>query len=207
VPEFLVKDIERAISEISDIRSQLAASTRFRGYAPEAVAMIGFVSLGVMLAQIAWPDSLAASDSQQVLIWGAVLVASGLTMAGEAISRSRHQHGGMAGAMLKGAIRALLPICAVGVVVAAIVFLHAPEITWLLPGLWQMLVGVGVFASYSTMPRAIIWPALWFLVAGAAMMWLAGGKGHLTPLICGGPFVAGHLAIAWILYREGARIE
>lgn len=200
-----MNDIEKAISQISDIRSQLAASTRFRGYAPEAVAVIGLFSLGVMLAQLAWPEKLAVDNRQEALIWGAVLVASGLTIAAEAITRSRRQHGGMAGAMLKGVIRAQLPICAVGFVVAVMVFQHAPEAIWILPGLWQMLIGVVAFASYSTMPRAIVWPALWFLAAGAAVMWLAGEDGQFTPLMAGGPLAVGHLAIAWILHREGAR--
>ena len=200
-----MNDIERALSDISDIRSQLAASTRFRGYAPEAVAMIGLVSLAVMLAQLAWPGTLAATNVEQVVIWAAVLVTSGATVAAEAISRSQRQHGGMAGAMMRGALRTQLRICAIGVVVPIIIHLHAPEALWIVPGLWQMLIGVVAFASYTTLPRTIIWPAVWFLVSGAAVMWLAGQDGQLTPLITGGPFVAGHLAIAWILYREGVR--
>lgn len=200
-----MNEIERALSEISDIRSRLAASTRFRGYAPEAVAMIGFLSLVIVLAQMFWPDTLAASNEQQVLILAAVLVASGLTIATEAITRARSQHGGMAGAMLKGMVRAQLPICLVGATVGIVLFLHERELVWILPGLWQMLVGVVSFNSYSTMPRAIIWPALWFVISGAAVMWLAGKDGQLTPLLVGGPFTVGYLSIAWILHREGAQ--
>lgn len=200
-----MNDIERALSDISDIRSQLAASTRFRGYAPEAVAMIGLVSLAVMLAQIAWPDRLAASNAQQVLVWGAVLVASSITVVTEAITRSRRQHGGMAGAMMRGAFRIQMPTSAIGIVVAAVVYLRAPEALWIVPGLWQMLIGVVAFSSTTTLPRTIVWPALWYLLSGTAVMWLAGQDGQLTPLMTGGPLVAGHLAIAWILYREGVQ--
>ncbi|MCX7865401.1 MAG: hypothetical protein N2423_10285 [Novosphingobium sp.] len=198
-----MNDIERAISEISDIRSRLAASTRFRGYAPEAVAVIGLVSLGVMLAQMVWPDLLGASSSEIALVWGAVLVASGLTMHGEAISRSRQQHGGMARAMLGGALRTALPIAFVGAVVGASVLLFAPDVAWLLPGFWQMLVGVAVFASYATMPRGIVWPALWLLGSGGLVTMLAAGYGEITPLMAGGPFVPGYLVIAWLLHRVG----
>lgn len=198
-----MNDIERALSEISDIRSQLAANTRFRGYAPEAVAMLGFLSLGIMLAQLVWPESLAASNRQQVLILIAVLVASAVTMATEAITRARKQHGGMAGAMLKGMYRAQLPICLVGAAVGVVLFAHEHDLIWILPGMWQMLVGVVSFNSYSTMPKAIVWPAAWFVISGAAVMWLAGQEGHLTPLLVGVPFTVGYLSIAWILHREG----
>lgn len=198
-----MNDIEKAISDISDIRSRMAASTRFRGYAPEAVAVIGMVSLLVMAAQLAWPDRLAASDRQQVLVWGTVLLASGLTVGVEAIARSRHEHGGMAGSMLQGAMRIVVPVMLVSAAIALAVLAYAPEATRLLPGAWQMLIGVVAWASYPTMPRGIVWPALWYLGSGAGVMLLAGNAGALSPLLCGGPLVVGHLAIAWVLYREG----
>jgi len=202
-----VNDIERAISEISDIRSRLAASTRFRGYAPEAVAVIGLASLAIMLAQMEWPESLAANSAQIALVWGIVLVASGLTVQGEAISRTRRQHGGMARAMLRGAMLTAMPISFAGVVLGACVLLFAPEAAWLLPGTWQMLVGIVAFSSYSTMPRGIVWPAAWFVACGALVTAWAGLSGEITPWMAGGPFVPGYLAIAWLLHREGVRAE
>jgi len=202
-----VNDIERAISDISDIRSRLAASTSFRGYAPEAVAVIALVSLAVMVAQMIWPERLAASSAQIALVWGIVLLASGLTVAVEAFSRSRLQHGGMAGAMLRGALRVAVPIGFVEAVLGICVLLFAPEAAWLLPGIWQMLVGVVAFSSYSTMPRGIHWPGAWYLVCGALVTVFAAMAGEITPLMAGGPFVPGHLVIAWLLYREGVQSE
>lgn len=198
-----MNDIERAISEISDIRSRLAASTRFRGYAPEAVAMIGLASLAVIVAQMAWPETLAASSAQIALVWGLVLVASGLTVHGEAVSRSRLEHGGMARAMLRASLRSALPIAFAGTVLGFCVLAFAPQAAWLLPGTWQMLVGVVAFSSYATMPRGIVWPAIWFLLSGGLVTILAGISGDITPFMAGGPFVPGHLAIAWLLYRQG----
>lgn len=194
-----MSDVERAIAQIADIRAQIAASTRFRGYAPEMVAVIGLVSLLLMLAQIAWPARLAVNDRQQVLTWGALLVVAGLVMAIEAISRSRREHGGMAGAMLQGALRTVLPVTIVGIVVAVAVLVYAPQLCWLLPGIWQMLIGVIAFASFATMPRAIVWPAAWYICSGAAVLMTSGRLGLVTPLLAGGPFVAGHFAIAGIL--------
>jgi hypothetical protein len=199
-----MNDIERAISEISDIRSQLAASTRFHGYAPEAVAVIGLVSLGVMLAQIAWPAVLAANSAQIALVWGIVLLAGALTVAVEAISRSRRQHAGMAGAMLRGAMRVAAPVVLLGGIVGGCVLAFAPQTAWLLPGFWQMLAGIVAFASYTTMPRGIVWPGVWYLVCGALVMIGAGLRQDITPLMAGGPLVPGHLAIAWLLHREGS---
>lgn len=202
-----MNDIERAISEISDIRSRLAASTRFHGYAPEAVAVLSFASLAIVLAQMTWPDRLAASSAQIALVWGIVLIAAGLTVAGEAISRSRQQHGGMARAMLRGAMLTALPINFAGLVLGASVLLFAPEVAWVLPGIWQMLNGVVAFSSYSSMPRGIAWPAVWFLGCGTLVTIAAGWAGEITPLMAGGPYVPGFLAIAWLLHRQGVQAE
>jgi len=202
-----VNDIDRAISEISDIRTRLAASTSFRGYAPEAVALIGLLSRAVVLAQLAWPDTLARNSVQIAVVWGIVLVASGMTMAIEAITRSRRQHGGMAGAMLRGAMRIAVPVMLVNVVLGGCVLMFAPTASWLLPGVWQMLVGIVVFASYPTMPRGIGWPAVWYLLCGAVVTVTAGAAQQVTPLMAGGPYVLGHLAIAWLLHREGVQPE
>lgn len=202
-----MSDIERAISDISSIRAQLAATTHFRGYAPEAVAVIGLASLAIVVAQLIWPERFAASDRQQVLIWGAVLIAASLTIAIEAIGRSRRQHAGMAAAMLQGATRTVLPISATGMVIGGVVLAYAPAMAWIVPGIWQMLIGLVAFASYPTMPRRIVWPALWYLVAGAAVMVLAGYRGAISPLLAGGPLVVGHFAIAWVLHRQGGDVH
>jgi len=198
-----LNDIERAISEISDIKSQLAASTRFRGYAPEAVATIGFISALLVLAQLTFPSVLAASDTQIALVWGGVLLINGCATTIEAVARSRRQHGPMAGAMLRGATLVTMPVTLIGIVIGAVVLLYAPDVTWLLPGIWQMHVGVVGFSSYSFLPHRIIWPALWYLLSGAVVLLFSAMNGSVSILLAGVPFVVGHFWIAWLLYKEG----
>lgn len=198
-------DLEKAIADISDIRARLAATTRFRGYAPEAVAVAGVVSALILLAQMVWPQELAANDRQLALTWGLVLVAACFTTVIEAFSRAHRQQDGMAAAMLRGALRVVGPITAVQVATGFAVLAFAPGSAWILPGLWQMLIGVAVFASHATMPRGIGWPGLWYLASGAAVLGWAGANGALTPLMCGGPLVVGHLAIAWLLKHKEAQ--
>jgi len=202
-----MNDIERAISEISDIRSRLAASTRFHGYAPEAVATVGLISLATLVAQFVWPESLATSDAQIALVWGAVLLCGSIAMSAEAISRTRLEHDGMARAMLRGAMRFSLPISLVCFVLGGSILAFAPQTAWVLPGTWQMLIGVVAFSSYSTMPRGILWPAGMFVLGGAAVTLSAGANQAVTPLMAGGPFVLGHLWIAYVLWKEGVRGE
>lgn len=199
-----MNDIEQAMSQLSQIKTQLAATTRFRGYPPEAVGLVGVVALLITIAQTIWPERLAADDRQIVLVWGGLLLIAGLTIAVEAIGRSLRRHAGMAEAMLQGAGRAALPITVVGFVIAAIVLEYAPAVSWMLPGIWQMLIGITVFASYWTMPRAIIWAGIWYLVVGATTLLIAAQHGALVPALVGLPLVVGHFAIALVLRERGA---
>jgi hypothetical protein len=199
-------EIDRALSDISDIRSRIAASTRFRGYGADAVAATGALAAAVMFAQLFWPARFAAGAAGQAMVWGVVLVVGSLVVLGEATGRARAQHAGMAGAMLAGAARTIVPISFLCAALGAIVLLRAPEIAWILPGTWQMLIGVAAFSSYAMMPRGIVWPGLFYLASGATVLFVSAGQGQLSPIACGVPFIVGHLWIAALLDREtGAR--
>ncbi|MCT2399917.1 hypothetical protein [Novosphingobium mangrovi (ex Huang et al. 2023)] len=194
-----MSDVQQAIAQIADIRAQLAASTRFRGYAPEAVGMIGLLSLLVVVMQIVWPGRFAASDWQIAITWGLLLAGGCAAIAIEAIVHTLRENDGMASPMLFSAMRLVLPAFAVSAAVGGAVLTYAPQVTWILPGFWQMMIGFVAFASYSSLPRNIIWPAAWCLLSGAVGLFLAGHHGSLTPLMAGGPIVVGHLAIAWVI--------
>jgi hypothetical protein len=198
-----MQEIDLALAQVSEIRSHLAASTRFRGFAPEALAVTGLVALLVMLAQVLWPERLAADDRQQVLVWGGGLVLSCIAMGIEAVARARRQHGGMAASMLRGSFRAVMPISLAGAMLAFAILAYTPEASRLIPGIWLMLIGLVAFSSYGAMPPAIVWAGLWYLVSGAFVLVLAGQGGKLEPWMMGVPLVAGHAAIAWILRRGG----
>ncbi len=202
-----MNDIKRAISDISDIRSQLAASTRFRGYAPELVASLGFASAAVLIAQTLWPDRLAASTYQVVLIWGGVQLASAITSTVEAIARTQKQHGGMAWAMLRGAGLLSWPTGFTGIMIGIAVLVYRPEVAWILPGIWLMLAGVVCFASFSTLPRRVLFGGVWFVVSGAIVCLLSARSGEVTPFMAGFPLVVGFLWIARALQKEGVHDE
>ena len=194
-----MKDVEQAIAQVSDIRAQLAASTQFRGYAPEALVTIAIVCALLAVAQAMFPASLAANSKQFVVLWGGLLVGSNLLVALEAVSRSRWQHGGMAEAMMQSAMRSVLPFSAAGIVFSVVVWRFAPETIWIVPGTWLLLISLVAFSMHATMPRSIVLPALWYLFSGTTVLVLAGRSGQLSPWMMGLPLTFGHLALAWVL--------
>jgi hypothetical protein len=196
-----VDEVERALSQIADIHAQLAASSRFRGFAPGAMGFNAVLSLGVALAQTAWPQVLADDPMRYVTVWGGTLAVATTVSASEAISRSRQLHGPMADALLGSALRLLLPFVAAGIVIAAAVCMFSPASAWMLPGLWLILVGLAGFAIASSLPPTIRWAAGWFFVSGAIVFGLGARSGALSPWMMGIPFTIGLAGVAFIFQR------
>lgn len=202
-----VNDIERALAQISDIKAQLAASTRFRGYAPEVLVGVAILAAVVTAAQMMWPEQLSASGIHHVVIWGTFLVLSNLAIGAEAVSRSRWQHRGMAPEMLQSAMRIQLPFTAVGIIVAFGICRFAPETAWIVPGIWLLLIALVAFCSRAILPQTIVWAGVWYLLSGALAIVLAGQGRQFFPWMFGVPLFVGHMFIAWALKREGEETD
>ena len=118
----------------------------------------------------------------------------------EMIARSRRHHSGLADAMIHQAVEQFLPSAVAGVLLALMLWKFAPESLWLLPGLWQVLVSLGVFASVRSLPRTVALAGAWYFVSGFAVVVLASRTHTLSPWTMGLPFVIGQSVMAGILY-------
>lgn len=194
-------EVERALSQIADIHAQLTASSRFRGFAPAAMAFNAALSLGVALAQGRWPQVLGQDPVRYVEVWGMTLGVATVICAVAAVSRSRHLHGRMGDALLGSTLRLLLPFAAAGIVIAAAVCTFAPASAWMLPGLWLILVGLAGFAIAPSLPRAIRGASGWFFICGAIVFGLGARSGAPAPWMMGIPFTAGLAGVAVIFQR------
>ncbi|MGB8366443.1 MAG: hypothetical protein ACLQUZ_07260 [Rhizomicrobium sp.] len=192
-----MNDVERALSEIEDIRAYLAASTRFRGIAPEVNALASVLSLVIAAAQTIWPQDAF----HYVAAWAAATIAFIVIAAIEAVSRARRLHGRMADAMLNTALRQVLPFAAAGIIITMVISKFSSDTAWMLPGLWQILIGLLGFSALPNLPRAMVWVAGWYFLCGTIVLALAGRSGVLSPWMMGLPFAIGQAVVAVILYR------
>ena len=55
-------NVDKALADISEIRSQMAAGRMFRGFGPAVVALTGVFAALLTSAQMFWPDALAPTD-------------------------------------------------------------------------------------------------------------------------------------------------
>jgi hypothetical protein len=195
-----MRDLDKALADILAIRSQIAAGTAFRGYGPAAVAATGGLALVTAILQYLWLDDPTGHPMEFLGGWAAAALVSGGMIWTEMQARSRRHHSGLADAMVLQAVEQFLPAGAAGVLLAAMLWKFAPEALWMLPGLWQLLVSLGVFASVRSLPRTVAFAGAWYFVAGFGCLLLASQTHALSPWTMGLPFVIGQLLMAAILH-------
>jgi hypothetical protein len=195
-----MRDLDKALADIIAIRSQLAAGTAFRGYGPATMAATAAVALLTTLLQHAYLADPTGQPLTFLLGWAAAALVS-LSMIGiEMRARSRRHHSGLADAMIHQAVEHFLPAGVAGVLLAVLLWKFAPEALWMLPGLWQVLTSLGVFASVRSLPRTVALAGSWYFLAGFAVLLLASTTHTLSPWTMGLPFAIGQGLMAAILY-------
>jgi hypothetical protein len=195
-----MSDLDKALADIFAIRSQIAAGTAFRGYGPAAVAATGGLALATAIVQLLWLDDPSAHPLEFFSGWAAAALVSGGMIWIEMQARSRRHHSGLADVMIHQAIEQFLPAGVAGVLLAVMLLKFAPETLWLLPGLWQVMVSLGIFASVRSLPRTVAFAGAWYFVAGFGCLLLASQSHTLSPWTMGLPFVIGQLLMAAILH-------
>ena len=195
-----MSDLDKALADIFAIRSQIAAGTAFRGYGPAAVAATGGLALATAIVQFLWLDDPSAHPLTFFAGWSVAALVSGGLIWTEMQARSRRHHSGLADVMIHHAVEQFLPAGVAGVLLAVLLLKFAPEALWMLPGLWQVLVSLGVFASVRSLPRTVAFAGAWYFVAGFGCLLLASQSHTLSPWTMGLPFVIGQLLMAAILH-------
>ncbi len=195
-----MRDLDKALADISAIRSQLARGTEFRGYGPGTVALTGVLALFAAAAQSLWVPDPAAAPFDYVALWVGTAAMSAVLIGAEMIGRSRRMHSGLADAMIHAATEQFVPAGVAGALLTVVLYRFVPENLWMLPALWQIVFALGVFASCRSLPRAMRIAGGWYLAAGLISLACANGPLAFSPFAMGLPFGLGQLLMAAILY-------
>jgi len=195
-----MRDLDKALADIFTIRSQIAAGTAFRGYGPAAMVATSGLALLAAVAQFLWLPNPTGQPLMFFIGWALTAAVCVGIIGVEMQARSRRHHSGLADAMIHHAVEQFLPAGTAGVLLAVLLWKFAPEALWMLPGLWQVLVSLGVFASVRSLPRTVALAGAWYFVAGFATLLLASQTHALSPWTMGLPFVIGQLLMAAILH-------
>jgi hypothetical protein len=197
-----MRDLHRALADITAIRGQIARGTEFRGYGPAALVVTAVLALLAAGVQAHWINDPMRAIGAYLALWTTTAALCVLVVGVETVRRTRRMHDGLADDMLRAAVESFLPAAAAGVLLTLVLLHSAAEELWMLPGLWQILFSLGVFASCRSLPRPMIAVALWYLAAGLGCLTLPNGSDALSPWAMGVPFFSGQLLAAALLKQS-----
>jgi hypothetical protein len=192
-------DLQHALSTINEIRHQLARGSQFRGYGPPSIALSGILALAVATGESAWDGAEKHDLKMALVLWISTALISVAFSTVDTIRRARQVHVELAPAMLHAAVEQFVPSITVGALLTAVLVGVMPDEGWLLPGLWEMIFSLGIFASCRFLPRPMFAVGVWYLAAGLCSICICSGTKTFLPWAMGVPFGIGQLLVAAVL--------
>jgi uncharacterized membrane protein HdeD (DUF308 family) len=198
-------DFSRALSQIADIHQQLAKGEVYRGYRSLPVAASGLIGFGAAWLQ---PPVLGARDPVTfVVYWSAVAACAAFVGGSEIIYNYVVHEDRAARRRTRQVVGQFMPGLLAGTIVTVTFVRRSAALVPLLPGLWAICFGIGIFASRPYLPRAAGWIALFYFVAGTALLAIPAADGQLHGWWVGATFGTGQLLAAVVLYWNLERSE
>jgi hypothetical protein len=194
-------ELQEAVTQITEIRLQMARTAVFRGYRAVPAAFSGIVALAAAWIQaIEIPDPLQQVHAY-LAVWIGAAVISGMSAVLEMSWRSRTSRSPLTRELTHLAMEQFCPCLVAGALLTMVLLRSAPQSVWTLPGFWQVLYSMGIFASCRVLPRSMFGVAVFYLLSGVTTLALAQGDRALSPWAMGLPFSLGQFLAAAVLYR------
>ncbi len=193
-------ELHEALSQISEIRGQIARSETFRGYRSATVAGTAAIAGLAAMVQAVWITHPREQLALYLALWMSTAAVSVAVTAVEMVVRCRKAVSPLAVRMTWLAVEQFGPCLLAGAAVTGAIVRFVPESVPLLPGLWSIIFSLGVFASCRLLPRATFIVAVYYLLAGMVCLAWAVDTHALSPWAMVGTFGVGQLAMAFILY-------
>ena len=140
-------DLRDALTQIAEIRQQVAQTSTFRGYRAGPIALSG-VFAWLAAGMQAW---LIPEPARQVNLYlslwvGAALASLVITAIAVAL-HLRQSTGPLTRTTTLLAVGQFLPCVLAGGLLTFVLYRFNPDSLWMLPGLWAILFSLGIFAS------------------------------------------------------------
>ena len=194
-------EFSRALADLEEVRSRLAAVQRFRGLSGGAAIISGAAALATGFYQFAvLPEPVSPADSSRyVTMWIACLVFALATNYGAILLWL----------VRNWSLRSRTELRTVGMTIAPAIFaggsltvaLLLRGVYGLLPGTWCLCYALGLVASRAMVPRAVLAVTALFGAAGSALLF-APATNALLWWVMPATFGVGQLAIGALILRD-----
>jgi hypothetical protein len=194
-------ELQEALTQITEIRLQMARTEVFRGYRAVPAAFSGALALAAATIQALVIVEPLQHCGAYLSLWIGSAVVSGASAVMEMVIRARHSRSPFTRELTALAMEQFFPCLAAGGLLTLVIVQAAPASVWMLPGLWQLFYSLGIFATCRLLPRPMSAVAVFYALSGLATLTLAQGDRALSPLAMGIPFGVGQFLAAAVLYR------
>lgn len=192
-------ELQEAMARIAQIRHQMARTELFRGYRAWHVAFSGLVAGAAAIAQALWLREPRQELGLYLTLWIGAAILSAAAAAAGMIDRRRRAASAWSREITILAVEQFVPCILAGGLLTAVIVVTASDLAWILPGLWQVLFSLGLFASSRLLPHQVRLVAAWYLITGITCIATARGDAALSPWAMGLPFGLGQAMAAAIL--------
>jgi hypothetical protein len=195
-------ELHEALSQISEIRRQMARTAVFRGYRSATAAFSGVVAVATAVAQSVFLPAPAKHVSTYLAYWLVAALVSVAAAATEMVLRCRRSNSPLQKELTVQAAEQFVPSLVAGALLTLAMVLFAKDQVWLLPSLWAILFSLGVFASRRVLPGAVSIVGGYYLLAGLVCLALTGEETWvaLSPWVMAAIFAPGQFLAAFILW-------
>jgi hypothetical protein len=195
-------ELREALTQITEIRLQMARTEVFRGYRSVPAAFSGVLAIVAAVLQALLLDDPVQQLGPYLGLWIGAAVVSALSMGVEMAIRARRATSPLTRELTALAIEQFAPCLVAGALVTMVLVRSSPQSVWMLPGLWQVLYSLGIFASSRLLPRSAYGVAVFYLLSGVVCLAFANGERALSPWAMGLPFSVGQMLAAVVLHRS-----
>jgi hypothetical protein len=193
-------ELREALGQISEIRAQMSRTQSFGGFRSLTVGFSGVLGLVAAVFQANQIDRPMERVWDYVDLWSGVAVFSLIVVGAELACNHSAARSSLRRRLTVRAVQQFVPCLVAGAAITAVIVVLSPEIAWMLPGLWAILFGLGVFASSQLLPRPAFWIGVHYLVTGTICLAIGKGEAALSPWMMAATFGLGQLLAALILY-------
>ncbi len=198
-------EVGRALDQIAEIHEHLARTEVYRGSHSIPVALSGvFAVAGWALEPLLLPDPSALGF---VVYWVVIAAASIGCVGGEIVWHYLSRSGPAARRTTRKLVGQFAPCIVAGGLLTLTLAFAATQAIPFLPGLWAVLLGLGLFSARPFLPRTIGWVALFYLASGIVLVWRAGSAPAPESWGMGAAFGLGQFFSALVLYWNLERRE
>ena len=191
-------ELETALSQIGEIQRQMARTRTFRGYRSATTLLTGFIAIAAAVWQAGSIPAPGQRPVQFVYLWVGVAIASISIVAVEIALR--YWRSSLERELTVLAVEQFLPCIVTGGLLTLVLCEFAYSTIWMLPGLWAIFLGLGLFASRQLLPRPIALVAAFYVVMGLCCVALGHEGMQYSAWTMGATFGIGQTAAAGVLH-------